>query len=86
MRPEEIISDADVERVHGNANFGSRSKRDVLKWGVLQTAAGFQTGSTARQIMQEHGLIGTRRDRYKVPALTKKGRQYLWAEFGKDSV
>lgn len=80
MEPEEIISDEEIERVHANANFGSRPKRDIVNSSVLQFACGFRTGHTAWQICCEHGLVTKK---YNV---TKKGRQYLWACFGKSSL
>ncbi len=76
-KPEEIVSDEEVERVHANANFGSMPKRDVLNYGTLKTACGYYHGSTSTSICIEHGLITE-----KTHKLTKKGRQYLWAVFG----
>jgi hypothetical protein len=76
MTEQEIISDEEIEQVHGNANFGGRiSKRDVVKFGTLQCASGYYQGRTARRILQEHGLIN---EKYE---LTAKGKAYLWAAF-----
>lgn len=76
MKPEEIISIEEIERVHGNANFGPMvSMRDVVNQGVLKCACGYHQGSTSRAIITEHGLID---DKYR---LTKKGKEYLWAAF-----
>lgn len=71
----EIISDEEIERVHGNANFGSMNedKRAIVNQGVLKCAAGFYQGSTSTRIITDHGLID---NDYK---LTSKGREYLWA-------
>lgn len=86
MKPDEIIPDADIERIHANANFGDVAKRDVVKAALLQTACGFHTGHTARTILAEHGLITLPRNgSAKVPKLNKKGRDYLWASFGRNS-
>ena len=74
-RPEDIISDDEIERVHGNANFGSMDKRVVVNQGVLKCASGYYQGSTSTAIIKGHGLID---DEYK---LTPKGRTYLWAAF-----
>lgn len=74
-KPEEIITDEEIERVHANANFGSMSKRQVVNQGVLKCASGYYQGSTSTQIITEHGLID---DKYR---LTPKGRMYLWAAF-----
>jgi hypothetical protein len=76
MKPEEIISIEEIERIHGNADFGPMvSMRDVVNQGVLKCACGYHQGSTSKAIIEEHGLINSE---YK---LTDKGRQYLWAAF-----
>lgn len=77
---QEIISDEKIDEIHGNANFGSTSKRDVVRFGVLKCASGYYQGSTSTQIITEHGLVSSK---YK---LTKKGQKYLWAAFGRLSV
>jgi len=74
-RPEKIISDDEIERVHGNANFGSMDKRAVVNQGVLKCASGYYQGSTSTAIIKAHGLID---DKYR---LTAKGRAYLWETF-----
>lgn len=76
-KPSDIVSDEEVERVHGNANFGSMPKRDVLNYGTLKTACGFYHGSTSTAICVEHGLITE-----KTHKLTRKGKAYLWSVFG----
>lgn len=73
MRVEEIISDEEVDKVHANANFGSMSKRDVIKYGVLKVASGYYQGHTSKTICMEHNLI------YPDYTLTPKGKEYLWA-------
>ncbi len=76
----DLVSDEDLERVHGNANFGpSISKRDVLKFGVLKVASGYYQGSTSRSILLEHELIT---NDYQ---LTAKGKRYLWCAFCENS-
>lgn len=72
---QEIIPDYEIDRVHGNSNFGSISKRDVVNQGVLKCASGYYQGFTSMQIIKEHGLID---DQYQ---LTPKGKMYLWAAF-----
>lgn len=72
---KEIISDEEIERVHGNANFGGMDKREVVNQGVLKCASGYYQGSTSKAIIAEHGLID------KEYTLTPKGRMYLWAAF-----
>lgn len=74
-KPEEIITDEEIERVHANANFGSMDKRQVVNQGVLKCASGYYQGSTSNAIIKEHGLVN---DQYE---LTAKGKAYLWAAF-----
>ena len=76
-KPEEIITDEEIEKVHANANFGGYKKRDVVNLGVLKVASGYYQGSTSKHIITEHGLID---DDYN---LTVKGKTYLWAVFSK---
>lgn len=80
MTEQEIISDEEIEAVHANAHFGSISKRDVVRFGLLKCASGYHQGYTSTQIITEHGLVN------KEYELTAKGRMYLWAAFGKQSV
>lgn len=77
MNVHEIISDEEIERVHGSANFGRIGKREVVNQSVLKCAAGYYQGSTANAIIRDHGLVD---QEYK---LTAKGRAYLWAAFSK---
>lgn len=76
-----IISDEDVERVHGNANFGSLSKRRVVNDGVLKTAMGYSMGHTQLCILMEHGLVKTPKPGRYETSLTKKGIRYLQTIF-----
>jgi hypothetical protein len=72
---KEIITDEEIKRVHGNANFGSMDKRTVVDQGVLKCASGYYQGHTSNMIIKEHGLVN---DEYE---LTPKGKAYLWAAF-----
>ena len=72
---QELISDKEIVRVHGSANFGTSSKREVVRLGVLKCASGFHQGHTSKTICMEHGLIS------KSYRLTSKGKKYLWAAF-----
>lgn len=74
----EIVTDAEVERVHANANFGSMGKREVVDDGVLTYAFGYSSGHTMMQILQEHGLLSRS---WTNRALTQKGYHYLRAMF-----
>lgn len=78
--PEEYqISDEEIDRVWGNANFGGRNKRQVILETLLQISGDFSTGHTAMCICQELGLLGVGTSR-KLPKLTKKGKRvmYYW--------
>ncbi len=77
MKPEDIISDEEIEKVHGNANFGGLTKRQVVASAVLKCASGWHQGFTSMTIAKQHGLIS---EKY---SLTKKGKLYLWACFSK---
>lgn len=80
-KPDEIIPDAEIERVHGNANFGSIGKREVVNQALLKAACGYHNGHTAQSIIAEHGLIRETKSRGQ-GAITERGRRYLWAVFG----
>lgn len=76
-----IVSDEEVARVHGNANFGATSPREVVNEGVRKTAVGYHCGSTMLSILREHGLITKPRPGTSDCDLTKKGKSYgraLW--------
>lgn len=77
--PTQIVSDAEVDRVHANANFGSMTKREVVNQGVLTYAFGYTSGHTMMMIIREHGLI-TKPRGYKA-SLTAKGKNYLRGMF-----
>lgn len=79
MKKEEIVSDLEIERVHGDYNFGSVSKRQVLDEVVIKTFIGFHSGSTALWIGVSHGLIRTRKNKPMNYCLAPKGRKYLKA-------
>lgn len=79
-RVEDIISDEQCTEVHGKANFGTSTPREVLNGAVLSYALGFTTGYTAMSIVREHGLI-TKPRGYKAN-LTDKGKRYVRAMTG----
>lgn len=80
LKVEEIVTDVELDKAYGNAHFGSMTKRDVIRFGVLKCAAGYYQGYTSKTICMELGLLG-------LPSytLTEKGRQYLWAAFSENS-
>jgi len=78
-----LISDEDIERVHGHANFGDQSKRNVVDEGVLKYAFGYTSGYTQLTILLEHGLIRKPAPGSYASSLTKKGQKYLRAVYGR---
>ncbi len=60
-RHQWIISDEELDKVWGNANFGSRTKREVIHDALMQRARNYRTGHTAEQIMTELGLFDGKR-------------------------
>lgn len=79
-RLSEIVSDAEIARVHGHANFGATmSPRDVVNEGVRKTAVGYHCGHTQFSILREHGLITKPKPGSYDADLTKKGKRYARA-------
>jgi hypothetical protein len=78
-RLAEIISDEEIVRVHGHANFGTMKPRDVVNDGVRKSAVGFHCGHTQFTILREHGLITKPRGMSYDVNLTKKGKRYAQA-------
>jgi len=76
MKPQEIISDEEIARVHGYANFGDMSPREVVNDGVRKYAVGFTGGHTQLCILLEHGLIRKPKPGKYSAELTKKGKRY----------
>lgn len=81
MEAEKVIPDAEIERVHANANFGGIPKREVVNKALLKTACGYSNGHTADQIIAEHGLVSEPNKRGS-RNITARGRKYLWAVYG----
>lgn len=75
----QIISDDEVARVHGNANFGSMTPREVLSEGVWKYSMGYSGGHTQLSILLEHGLIRKPKPGKYRSTLTKRGEAYLRA-------
>ena len=80
MTEEQILSDEEIEQVHGSASFGDPDKRNIVRLGVLKCASGYHQGHTSKTICIEHGLITQ-----KTYKLTEKGKKYLWAAFSNGS-
>lgn len=79
MKPEEIISDEEITHVHGYANFGSMTPREVVNDGVRKYAIGYTGGSTQVSILREHGLITKPVNAGYRANLTEKGKRYARA-------
>lgn len=70
---QEIVTDAELDAVWGSANFGSFTKREIIKDTLLKCLGGYSTGHTAKTIAKELGLVFANKW-----GLTKKGREYLY--------
>lgn len=79
-----IVSDEQIARIHGHANFGSMSPRDVVNDGVRKVAVGYHCGHTQFTILREHGLINKPPAGSYDTSLTKKGKAYARVLFGMD--
>lgn len=75
----DVISNEEAVRVHGYANFGDMTPREVINDGVLKYSMGYTGGSTQIAILREHGLI-TKPKGYHA-SLTVKGKSYMRALF-----
>jgi transcriptional regulator with XRE-family HTH domain len=76
---EQIITDEQLNKAWGNANFGSIPKREVLRNTLLKCASGFLTGHTAKCIVEELGLV--HRSKWQLSSL---GKRYLFAAYPED--
>ena len=72
---QDLVKDEMLENVFGNADFGEVSKREVLANTLLKCACGYETGNTAKCIVQELGLVT---QEWK---LSMWGKRYLFAAF-----
>jgi hypothetical protein len=71
-RYEEMLSDEQLDAVWRSANFGSATKREVVKETLIKCLAGYCTGATAKSICIQLDLIFANKW-----SLTTKGRKYL---------
>ena len=78
MNKWKMVTLEEVEAVWGNANFGSMSKMDVVKYGLLKRAGMWHQGYTSKHILINLGLVTP-----KTNKLTKRGGRCLY-EFFKD--
>lgn len=73
---KELVSDGDVEDAFAHTDYGDTPPREVIRLGLLKTAAGFANGLTTRCVLVELGLIN-----HNTLDLTSKGRLYLWSSW-----
>lgn len=71
-----IVSDEELDDAWGNSNFGGNSKRDVIANTLLKCASGYESGKTAKAIVENLGLV-----KLSKWTLTKKGKEYLYEAF-----
>lgn len=83
-RIEDIIPDSEIQRVHGHANFGQMTPREVVNEGVVSVSKGYSNGYTMTQILLEHGLVW-RREFSWPRKLKPKGKRYLAAIRARES-
>lgn len=74
-----MVSSEEIDSVWGNSDYGSLTKEDVIKFGLLKCASGYSQGYNSKRILKELGLIT---EAYN---LTKRGKYCLWEYFGKKS-
>ncbi len=75
MEIDQMITDKELESVFAHSNFGSSSKRDIVRYALLKVSCGYHNGHTSHCIIRELGLIT------KSLELTKKGKEYLYESF-----
>lgn len=83
---EELLTDEQINKAWGYANFGDTPKRDVIKLELLKCASGYYTGHTATCILAELGLTNMPdRTKKKYWKLTQLGREYLYLAFSNEN-
>ncbi|MEJ2043679.1 MAG: hypothetical protein P8X74_03715 [Reinekea sp.] len=74
-----MLSDEEIKKAWGHANFRDMEKLDVIKQALLKVATGSYQGFTSHQIVKELGLV---RKNY---TLTARGKYCLY-ELIKDQI
>ena len=69
---EDLISDSELDEVFGEANFGDRTHRQIIKETLLKCVCGYHAGSTATHIVIKLHLVTPQWN------LTNKGKAYLY--------
>jgi hypothetical protein len=76
MRVEDLITNAAIEVVFKNTNFGAVTPREVIAKNLNQVSRGMHIGHTAKVCLSELGLI-TSTEKYKEYMVTELGKKYL---------
>lgn len=71
LNGESNVTDADIERVFENTNFGASDHRKLLGASVFKKLVGYHCGFTITSIMEQLGLIG------RTGKPTKKGIEFV---------
>jgi len=72
---QDLITDNQINISWGNADFGEVSRRELIANSLLKCASGYSTGSTAKYILEDLGLVS------KDWELSHKGQRYLFAAY-----
>lgn len=74
---EDLVTDKQIDLAWGNANFGNTglTKRELIANVLLKCASGFETGHTAKCIVEDLGLVTQRWE------LSQRGKRYLFAAY-----
>jgi len=73
---EDLVTDKQIDLAWGYANFGDNySKRDIIANTLLKCASGYETGYTAKCIVEELGLVT---QGWK---LSQRGKRYLYTAY-----
>ena len=70
-----VVTDEEIEKAWGNADFGDQPKREVIYDTLCKFAMGYGTGKFARAITEELGLSGG--ENHGRERLTEKGLKFL---------
>lgn len=76
MVVEDLITDAAVEIVFNNTNFGSRTPREMIAKCLRQVSDGFHVGYTMQCCLMELGLI-FKINGYQEYVVSPIGKKYL---------
>jgi hypothetical protein len=79
MKEPKIITQQDIDKVWGNADFGNVSRIDVIKYGLLKAAGGWYQGNTSTNLLLNLDLI--KKSKTGKTSLTLKGHRNLYNFF-----